>query len=43
MKSIIHVEAFNSLKKRNGVLVNRKSEKAVHTHSHYKVAAETKG
>uniref|UniRef100_A0A2N9G615 Uncharacterized protein n=1 Tax=Fagus sylvatica TaxID=28930 RepID=A0A2N9G615_FAGSY len=35
---IIHVEAFNSVKKRSGVLVRRNNEKTVHTH--WKGAAE---
>ena len=29
---IIHVEAFNSAKKRSGVLVKRNNEKTIHTH-----------
>ena len=42
MKSIIHVEDFkseNSEKNESGVLVKRKSEKAIHTY--YKGAPET--
>ncbi|KAM3683405.1 hypothetical protein ACJW31_12G144900 [Castanea mollissima] len=35
---IIHVEAFNSAKKRSGVLVKRNNEKTIHTH--WKGAAE---
>ncbi|KAL4596647.1 hypothetical protein ACB092_12G178200 [Castanea dentata] len=35
---IIHVEAFNSVKKRSGVLVKRNNEKTIHTH--WKGAAE---
>uniref|UniRef100_A0A2N9J114 Calcium-transporting ATPase n=1 Tax=Fagus sylvatica TaxID=28930 RepID=A0A2N9J114_FAGSY len=35
---IIHVEAFNSVKKRSGVLVRRNNEKIIHTH--WKGAAE---
>ena len=44
MKAIIHVEDFkleNLEKKESGVLVRRKSEKAIHTY--YKGATETKG
>ena len=44
MKSIIHVEDFkseNSEKNESGVLVKRKSEKAIHTY--YKGAPETRG
>ena len=41
MKSIIHVEAFNSEKKINGVLMKRKREKSVHTHKKKK-GCETK-
>ena len=40
MKSKIHVETFNLEKKRNGTLVKRKSENAVHTR---KKGCETKG
>ena len=45
MKSIIHVEDFkseNSEKNKSGVLVKRKSEKAVHTHKKKKKGCETK-
>ena len=35
---IIHVEAFNSVKKRSGVSVKRNNEKTIHTH--WKGAAE---
>ena len=44
MKSIIHVEDFkseNSEKNGSGVLVKKKSEKAIHTY--YKGAPKTKG
>ena len=44
MKSIIHVEDFNlenSKKNGSGVLVKRKSEKAIHTYN--KGAPKTKG
>ena len=40
MKSKIHVEAFNLEKKRNGTLMKRKSENAVHT---CEKRCETKG